>query len=177
MKTQDAPVRISLRAALRGLSSELDREMPPAALQQRVLDALGEPARRRTAVHSGKHPATAGPAGWRRVLHGLATWGSATAVATFAAAFVMGAFWLPAREPHAAALATAFVPVVPAERLVQLAQRPLDAGLPWVVTAEMPRERLAAFGLPFDPARAGEPVRAELLLHPAGDVLAVRIVR
>ncbi len=46
----------------------------------------------------------------------------------------------------------------------------------WVVATEMPRERLAALGLPYDPARAGERVRAELLMHPSGDVLAVRVL-
>ena len=46
----------------------------------------------------------------------------------------------------------------------------------WVVDAELPRASLAGMGLPYDPARAAEPVRAELLLHPAGDVLAVRFV-
>jgi hypothetical protein len=35
---------------------------------------------------------------------------------------------------------------------------------------------LAALGLPFDPARAAEPVRAELLMHASGDVLALRVI-
>ena len=47
----------------------------------------------------------------------------------------------------------------------------------WLVSAELPNERLAALGLPYDPARAGETVRAELLVHRSGDVLAVRVVR
>jgi len=41
----------------------------------------------------------------------------------------------------------------------------------------MPRERMALLGLPFDPARAGQPVRAELLMQPSGEVLAVRFLR
>ena len=47
----------------------------------------------------------------------------------------------------------------------------------WLVSAELPSERLAALGLPYDPARAGETVRADLLVHRSGDVLAVRVVR
>jgi hypothetical protein len=46
----------------------------------------------------------------------------------------------------------------------------------WLVRAELPRERLAEFGLPFDPARAGEPVHAQLLLRDSGEVLAVRVL-
>jgi hypothetical protein len=66
-----------------------------------------------------------------------------------------------------------FTPVAPADRWLRLA----DSGAPqaWVVTAEMPRARLASLGLPFDPTRAGDAVRAELLLNPAGEVLAVRL--
>jgi hypothetical protein len=44
------------------------------------------------------------------------------------------------------------------------------------VSTELQGERLSALGLPFDPARAGDSVRAELLLHPSGEVLAVRFV-
>lgn len=47
----------------------------------------------------------------------------------------------------------------------------------WVVGAEVPAAQLAKFGLPFDPAHAGEPVRAELLVHPSGEILAVRYAR
>jgi hypothetical protein len=45
-----------------------------------------------------------------------------------------------------------------------------------VQPAELPRERLALLGLPFDAARADETVRAELMLHPSGQVLAVRFL-
>jgi hypothetical protein len=46
----------------------------------------------------------------------------------------------------------------------------------WLMPAELPRERLALLGLPFDTARADERVRAELMLHPSGQLLAVRFV-
>lgn len=68
-----------------------------------------------------------------------------------------------------------FVPVASAERFAELWQGGAQAAPAWVVRTELPRERLASLGLPYDPARAGEPVRAELLMHPAGDVLAVRL--
>ena len=42
-----------------------------------------------------------------------------------------------------------------------------------LVNTELRRDRLVALGLPFDPARAGDSVRAELLVRPSGEVLAV----
>ena len=48
-------------------------------------------------------------------------------------------------------------------------------GSTWLVSAEVPQARLAALGLPYDPARAGERIPAELLIHSSGEVLAVRV--
>jgi hypothetical protein len=73
--------------------------------------------------------------------------------------------------------ASGFVPVASPERFAELWQGGAQAAPAWVVRTEVPRERLAALGLPYDPARAGEPVHAELLMHPSGDVLAVRLTR
>jgi hypothetical protein len=75
-----------------------------------------------------------------------------------------------------------FVPVVSAQRwqqiVPQLSSTNTDTGTrAWVVGAEVPAAQLAKFGLPFDPAHAGEPVRAELLVHPSGEILAVRYAR
>lgn len=62
---------------------------------------------------------------------------------------------------------------------------PVGSGLPrlnaggqavaWLVPTELPGDRLALLGLPFDPARAGERIPAELLLDGSGNVLAVRV--
>lgn len=68
-----------------------------------------------------------------------------------------------------------FVTVASAERWQQLLREDAVASA-WLVPTEMPRERLAALGLPFDPARAGDRVSAELLMHPSGEVLAVRVL-
>jgi hypothetical protein len=40
--------------------------------------------------------------------------------------------------------------------------------------SNLPQASLASLGAPFDPARAGDAVRAELLVNARGDVLAVR---
>ena len=76
-----------------------------------------------------------------------------------------------------------FIPVASPQRWRQIvpqqsrAKYDRSAAQAWVVAAELPAEQLARFGLPFDPARAAEPVRAELLLHSSGEVLAVRFDR
>jgi len=67
-----------------------------------------------------------------------------------------------------------FVTVASAERWQQLLGDDVSAA--WVVPAEIPNERLAVLGLPFDPARAGDRISAELLMHPSGEVLAVRVL-
>ena len=45
----------------------------------------------------------------------------------------------------------------------------------WLVSAELPQQQLAAMGLPFDPARAGERVPTQVLLRANGELLAVRL--
>jgi len=88
---------------------------------------------------------------------------------------------------HAEFSASAFVPLVSDERLEHaLSDGPAGAasvvegqareGRAWVVTTEIPSERLALLGLPYDPSEAGQRVRAELLMRPNGEVLAVRLV-
>ena len=61
------------------------------------------------------------------------------------------------------------MPVVPREELAR-------TGDAYVMPARMPRMALAQFGLPVNPARAAEPIDAELLVRPDGAVLAVRFV-
>jgi hypothetical protein len=43
-----------------------------------------------------------------------------------------------------------------------------------IVSSQVAAATLSEYGLPVDPARADEPVRAEFLLSPTGLVLAVR---
>lgn len=77
-----------------------------------------------------------------------------------------------------------FVPLVSPERMRALtASQGLSNGgaagadtPAWVLTTELPQQRLAAMGLPYDPGRAAEPLRAELLVAGNGEVLAVRLI-
>ncbi|MBL8328286.1 MAG: hypothetical protein JNJ71_05500 [Rubrivivax sp.] len=74
---------------------------------------------------------------------------------------------------RAEALASGFMPLAGPEVWRAAPGQPMAA---WLVATEMPRERLGLLGLPYDPARAGDSVRAELLMHGTGTVLAVRVV-
>lgn len=62
-----------------------------------------------------------------------------------------------------------FIALQPMERIAQ--ER--DAT---VVTTTFPRALLANYGLPVSPERAGEPVRADMLLSNSGQPLALRII-
>jgi hypothetical protein len=148
----------TLRDALRRAAAELHDHAPPHAVPGPVWTAL--------------------PAAPRRSPRRIAWAGGGLALATLAAAVVMlaSAPPMPDTQVHAP-VATPFLAVAGNERWAQLLRDTREHGPAWVVPTELPRESLAAMGLPYDPARAGEPVRAELLVHPGGDVIAVRFVR
>jgi hypothetical protein len=151
----------SLRQALRRAGDALAHEAPPAAVPDAVWKAFAE-VRRPPAAR------------WRLAWAGG---GLAGATLVLAMALLATAPPDPAATPQAA-VATPFLPVAASsERWPQLLREARDHGPAWVVPTELPRESLAAMGLPYDPARAGESVRAELLVHASGDVLAVRFVR
>ncbi len=142
-------------------------------------------------------------AGARRAAGALAAWGPWAGAAT--CAIVLGLSLLLALRPPqatqvretvaltgAAGKATAapraeaelipamhFVPLVSAERMRALTAAGGSGGAEtpaWVVTTELPQERLAAMGLPYDPGHAAERLRAELLIAGSGEVLAVRLL-
>jgi len=74
-----------------------------------------------------------------------------------------------ADRPAVRAAAPSFMPVVPVAEI----ERSSDA---YVVPARVPRMALAQFGLPVNPARAGDAIDTELLVRPDGAVLALRFV-
>ena len=73
-------------------------------------------------------------------------------------------------ERAAAPVASDFVPLVTAD-----AGEPLEGGQ--MVRVEVPRAALAAMGLPVSGERAGETVKADLLLAHDGTARAIRLLR
>jgi hypothetical protein len=160
-----AEANTTLAAALRRAAAELQSQNPPPELQAQVL-MRAQAARRAAAKPPAQPPVPALP---RR---GLWAWSGAAACATVLLASAL----LMLRPPAPALLVDegprygGFLPVAPADRW------PADAQPAWLVRTELQGERLAALGLPYDPARAGDSVRAELLMRSSGEVLAVRFV-
>jgi len=145
-------INTTLAATLRAAAAELQAQQPPPALQARIRAALPRPVSR--------------PA--RRVVW---AWSGGAAFATV----LLGSALMVLRPAPPLMVDDglrfgAFVRIAPDDHW------PTGETAAWLVRTEVPSERLAALGLPYDPARAGESVRADVLMHPSGEVLAVRFV-
>lgn len=148
---------VPLAAQLRRAALELAGEPAPPALAERIRATLRSKARRRS--------------GWRT----WTAWTAGSALGGACAALLAAIFWADAPAASGTSLASAgFVAVAGSEDWREAAKR---GGTAWLVATEMPQAKLAALGLPYDPARAGDSVRAQLLIHSSGDVLAVRVIR
>jgi hypothetical protein len=162
MKPNDPHAAEPLAEALQRLASDLQTREPPAAVQRAVL-ARWQPS---------AQLAAAGPSSRRAA---WAPWTTAALVGTLLVLSTALFLRAPA-DPRGSALAeldAGFVPVATDERWPPAGAQASPA---WLVRAELPRERLAEFGLPFDPTRAGDTVRTELLMRASGEVLAVRVL-
>jgi hypothetical protein len=163
-----------LSQALNLARQQLQAQVPPPGLQARVQARVQEQMR---AAH-GTGAAGGGPgAGVRANAHSGARW--AWSGAAVCALLLVGSVLLMLGEPTSSGPAMAsggermagFMPLVPEE------DWPTGDAPAWVVNTELRRDRLVALGLPFDPARAADSVRAELLVRPSGEVLAVRFLQ
>lgn len=152
---KDAHLTRTLTAA----SQELRMQLPPATLLPAIHRELVR-GRWKTKTRS----AGFGWAGWA---------GLSTAAIALATVFVVNAA-LDTPASETALSDDGFVRLVSSD-VWQRAR--VGNGRTWIVTTELPHSRLAALGLPYDPARAGERVQAELLMHSSGEVLAVRLDR
>jgi len=151
----------TLRQALARVSADLNRQSPSPQVPDAVMAAMAPPAAPK-------------PKRLRRFVWA----GGALAALTLTLGEAL--LFMPppaAMPPVQRELSTAFMPVGNTERWSQLMTDAREPGHAWVVPTELPSESLAAMGLPYDPASAGQTVRAELLVHASGDVLAVRFVR
>lgn len=148
-----------LAAALQRAARVLATQQPPAVLREALLQRVAPPPSRPPATQARR------AWGWR-----VTAWSGGAAV--MAMLVVASAVLLLAPPPEAPLKAAGgeFMPLVPRE------DWPDEASPAWLVASELPQERLAALGLPYDPARAADRVRAELLVHPSGLVLALRLI-
>ena len=160
-------------AWLRPARAEFARLQPGAEQDAALLARLTEQQRVLVAHRRATQAAEAHEPRWLRRL----AWGSGALGAT-AALLLCALLLLDPPGTQAARAATAssgFIPLVP-EREFRAALEAGRSAAVWLQPTELPRERLALLGLPFDAARADETVRAELMLNPSGQVLAVRIL-
>lgn len=154
---------------LKPARAEFARLQPGAEQDAALLARLAQLQQTRRARRSDIEPHE--PRWLRRL-----AWGSGALGA--AAALLLSTMLLldpPGTAQAAPLVGSGFIPVVP-EREFRAALAAERSAAVWLQPAELPRERLALLGLPFDAARADEPVRAELMLNPSGQVLAVRIL-
>ncbi len=162
----------ALAAWLHRAARDLSQQPLPADLGARIQVAVAAQMTPRLALQPA--PGQPGPrhgGGWRWLF------GSGAAVCVLALVLSLWLMSLPyaiTRAPMAPQLSTGFMPLVSPERWQQLTSG--NDGPAWLVRSELPREHLAELGLPYDPARAGEPVHTELLLHRSGAVLALRLI-
>ena len=176
----DGPGTMSLAEALRLAADHAPAQLPPPAVAAAAQAAL----RQRMALEAARAAQATGTAATpssRGTLSRLWAWSGAAAV--FASVAIASVLLLvlagapaPSFAPQQAAFeASDFVPLLPPERWP--ADTASGASPAFLVRTELPGQRLAALGLPFDPAHAGDRRPAELLVHPSGEVLAVRLVR
>lgn len=147
---------------------------PPAEAQAATLAAMRRALAQRKGAAQQSWFEKLRPARW------LAWSGAAASVTGVLGVVLVFSISLPATsQPEFSA--SAFVPVVSDERWQKAMHETDEHGRPegtaWVVSTEIPRERLAVLGLPYDPSEADTPVKAELLMHSSGEVLAVRLLR
>lgn len=160
----------SLSDALARLGRELAAHEPPLAVHGSVRARLAPT----TAVPTLAPRASAGALS----LHNWAPWATAAlcgALLLVSAVLLRGPAATGGAQTQWVGSATGFVPVASAERWPTHGA-PGRSAPAWLVRAELPRERLAELGLPFDPSRAADTVKAELLMQANGEVLAVRVL-
>jgi hypothetical protein len=162
MKPNDPYAAEPLADALKRLAADLEAREPPLAVQRAVV-ARWKPASQLALAGGASRRATWAP------------WPTAALVGTLLVLSTALFLQVPAdpRDGAVTEIDAGFVPVASAERWPGAGAQASPA---WLVRAELPRERLAEFGLPFDPARAGDTVRTELLMRASGEVLAVRVL-
>ncbi|MBW8843629.1 MAG: hypothetical protein JF607_01470 [Burkholderiales bacterium] len=158
---------------LKPARAELARLQPDAEQDAELLARLTRQLQARQARRASADD-LARPHWLRRLAWGAGGLG-ATAAALLCAVLLLDPPGSLNSAQAAPATGSGFIPLVP-EGEFRAALAAERSAAVWLQPTELPRERLALLGLPFDAARADEPVHAELMLNPSGQVLAVRIL-
>lgn len=152
--------------------AEFARLQPDAGRDAAVLAGLTRQLQARRPPPRALAAEAAEPRWFRRLAWGSGALGAAAAVLLTAVLLLDPP---GSQTAQAAPRGSGFIPVVP-EAELRAALAANQATPVWLQPTELPRERLAWLGLPFDAGRADETVRAELMVNPNGQVLAVRIL-
>jgi len=175
MNESPLPSRL-LRDGLQQARDELARRAPDSAQDAAVLDRL----LRLQALHQRQlQPQLATAGGLRRGLRQAAwggVWLTGAMLLLATALLLIEPPRLTPRTPSLPVADSGFLPVVSQAEWQQAMAGDAQAAV-WLMPTEMPRERLALLGLPYDAARADEPLRAELMVHANGQLLAVRFLQ
>ncbi|SEL76700.1 hypothetical protein SAMN05216359_11650 [Roseateles sp. YR242] len=161
MTSDDAPRFIRLADWLWSGARELQERHPTQAQQMATLDAM-------RASFASRQAATRRPR-WRWWLAG-----PGLCAAALMACVGLLSLAPPGESGAVVARGSDFIVLVSAERWA--AYQSGGTNTAWLVPTDVPRERLALLGLPYDPGAAAEPVHTELLIHASGDVLAMRVL-
>lgn len=166
----------SLSTALARTATHLAAEPLPPALWDRVSATLADTPG--ASASPARSPAQAArEALRRRALSLRAWWGSALAAAAVAAVAALVFVNLPravSSLPDEDAPMSGFLTLASGDRLRAL--EGAGGSQAWIVPTELRRADLASLGLPFDPSRAGDSIRAEVLVQASGEVIAVRLL-
>lgn len=169
----------SLSQRMQRARAQLANRRPDSEADAALLMRLTRLQQARLAQQTPSLPQWALAGGPRRGLQRAALGGAWLAGALLVVAAALLSFEPPALEAPAGRHAQAdsgFLPVVSQDEwrraLANESQAPV-----WLMPTELPRERLALLGLPYDPTRAEQRVKAELMVHPSGQLLAVRFVQ
>lgn len=161
MTSDHAPRSLRLADWLWSGARELQTREPTAPQRAATLDAM------RASFASRPTTARKGLSRW---------WLAGPALCAGALLTCVGLLSLapPGESGAVVARGSDFIVLVSAERWA--AYQSGGSNTAWLVPTDVPRERLALLGLPYDPGAAAEPVHAELLIHASGDVLAMRVL-
>lgn len=147
--------------------SDLAGRHPDLLAEQQLLARVREVRALQSVAATRIEPHRNRDAGWRRVFNWRAAALAGAAMLAVALTALTVLILAPNSPPRDATVRTPFLALVASEAIAA-------APSAVIVSSQVAGATLSDYGLPVDPARIDQPVRAEFLLSPTGLVLAVR---